>query len=116
MGLEVKKEKAKKGCLFLRINCSRQYWRDLFRDWNASSKDGAAKLFREFKAPRRYGWCFWRLSDIVKATKHDFTLKEGKFNWCVQRSKNKKEKWLSYLHVKLQQKNTRDVFIKGWNN
>ena len=45
------------------------------------------------------GWCFWRLGDIEKGTKHDFTgcktlskvkykylevkFKEPKFGWCA---------------------------------
>ena len=47
---------------------------------------------------------------------HEVKLEQGKFNWCDQRLKNKKQKQLIYLHVKTEQENTHDDFIRGRNN
>ena len=98
MRLEAKKQKAENQLLFFGINCSKQYTRDFSSGWNASSKV-RLKHSGVLKHQESYGWCFWRLNDIEKGTKQEFTgsitlskvklkylevkFKQAKFNWCV---------------------------------
>ena len=65
MSLEVKKQKAKSGWLFLRITCSNQSTRDFVRGWNPSIKVGSKDL-EVLKHQESFGWWFWRLSNISK--------------------------------------------------
>ena len=46
-------------------NILKQYSRDVFRGWNASSKVRSIYL-EELKPQDGYGWCFWRLNESTK--------------------------------------------------
>ena len=70
--LVVKKQKPKKDCLILSMNSSKQRTRDFSRGWNASSKV-RPNCLEVLKYQESYGWCFWRLNDIEKGAKYDFT-------------------------------------------
>ena len=47
------------------IKCLKQYPRNVFRGWNASSKVRLIYL-QELKPQESYGWCFWRLNESTK--------------------------------------------------
>ena len=68
MRLDVKKQKAKNGWFFLSISCSKQC--KFLGGSNASSKVRPNYL-EVLKHQESYGWCFWMLTDIEKATKHE---------------------------------------------
>ena len=70
--LGTKKQKRRNDCLFLRINCSKQCTRDLLRGWNASSELLLIHL-EGLKHRERYDWWFWRLNDIEKVMRDNFT-------------------------------------------
>ena len=70
--LETKKQKGRKECFSFKKNCTKQCTPDLLRGWNAPSKLWLIYV-EGLKDQETYGLWFWRLNNIEKVTRDDFT-------------------------------------------